>query len=55
MLHEAFMMRRYLFSFTALGCVLGVLLGVLLVDGTFINFRGDQVRRAIEQLDECGV
>ena len=29
-------------------CVGGVLTGVLLVDGTFINFRGDQVRRAIE-------
>jgi hypothetical protein len=49
------MMRMCLFNLTALGCALGVLLGVLLVDGAFINFRGDQVRRAIEQLDGCGV
>lgn len=45
------MVRHYLFILTALGCLFGVLAGVLLVDGTFINFRGDQVRRAIEQLD----
>jgi len=31
-----------------------VLTGFLLVDGTFINFRGEQVRRAIEQLDDSG-
>lgn len=45
------MIRHYLFIATAIGCLFGVLTGVLLVDGTFINFRGDQVRRAIEQLD----
>ncbi len=45
------MIRHCLFNLTALGCVFGVLTGVLLADGTFINFRGEQVRRAIEQLD----
>ena len=28
----------------------GVLWGVVMVDGTFINFRGEQLRRAIEVL-----
>lgn len=44
-------MRGYLFPLTAVLCLVGVLTGFLMVDGTFINFRGDQIRRAIEQLD----
>lgn len=47
-------MKAHLFKLTAIACLFGVLTGVLLVDGTFINFRGDQVRRAIEQLDNRG-
>lgn len=47
-------MRGIFFHLTAIACLFGVLTGVLLVDGTFINFRGDQVRRAIEQLDNRG-
>ncbi|MEM1109892.1 MAG: hypothetical protein AAGH99_14505 [Planctomycetota bacterium] len=31
-------------------CVAGILTGVLLADGPFINFRGEEVRRAIEAL-----
>lgn len=46
------MIRRCLFILTVWGCLVGVLTGVLLVDGTFINFRGDDVRRAIERLDQ---
>ena len=47
-------MRGTFFHLTAVACLFGVLTGFLLVDGTFINFRGDQVRRAIEQLDDAG-
>ena len=47
-------MRGIFFQLTAVACLIGVLTGFLLVDGTFINFRGDQVRRAIEQLDDAG-
>jgi len=44
-------MPAVFFKLTALSCLVGVLTGFLLVDGTFINFRGDQVRRAIERMD----
>lgn len=33
-----------------LGCVAGLLSGVLLADGTFIKFWGEEVRLAIEEL-----
>ena len=31
-------------------CILGLLSGVLVADGTFSNFRGEEVRKAIEDL-----
>ncbi len=36
----------------SVACLLGVLSGTLMGDGTFINFRGEEVRRAIERLEE---
>ena len=44
------MFRGIIFTATSIACLIGILTGVLLADGTFINFRGDEVRRAIEQL-----
>ncbi len=35
-----------------LACLAGIFSGVLLADGTFINFRGEEVRAAIERLSE---
>ncbi len=46
------MFSGFTFQFLCLGCLLGVCTGVLLVDGTFINFRGEDVRYAIEKLAE---
>lgn len=48
-------MHGTFFHLTAIACLVGVLTGILMVDGTFINFRGEQVRRAIEQLGDPGV
>lgn len=45
-------MQGTLFRFCAIGCVAGLLSGIVLADGTFINFRGEEVRRAIERLAE---
>lgn len=45
-------MQGKLFRFCAIGCVVGLLSGIVLADGTFINFRSEEVRRAIERLAE---
>lgn len=44
------MFRGARFTVTCLACLAGVLSGVLMVDGTYINFRGEDVRRAIHEL-----
>ena len=44
------MIHGFKLKLLSLGCAAGVLSGMLLVDGTFINFRGEDVRRAIEEL-----
>lgn len=40
------------FNLLCMACLIGVFTGALMVDGTFINFRGEQLRRCIEQLAE---
>jgi len=44
------MFRGIRLKLTCIACIAGICTGVLLVDGTFINFRGEEVRQAIEQL-----
>ena len=46
------MFHGFSFKVLCLGCLAGVATGVLLADGTFINFRGEDCRYAIEKLSE---
>jgi hypothetical protein len=47
------MFRGFRFTLTSLACLAGVRSGVLMTDGTFINFRGEQLGRAIIELAEA--
>ena len=44
------MFHGIIFKLLCLMCVLGVLTGTLLVDGAFIEFRGEEIRRIIRNL-----
>ena len=45
------MFRGIRLKLLAAVCIPGLFSGVLLADGTFINFRGEEVRKAIEDLE----
>ena len=48
----AYMFHGSTFVGLCLACLAGIFFGVLLADGTFINFRGEEVRAAIERLSD---
>ena len=46
------MLQGISFKIFSMACLLGVLSGILLGDGAFIEFRGEQLRQIIESINK---